>query len=312
MISILSSLTPIFGLIVIGYLLKARGFLGDGFWDQAVRLTFYILFPSLLVTKIGGAATAGTELLPLAAVLVSATLIVSGAVALARPLLSNLGLSGPAFTSVFQGTIRPGTFVGIGAAYALYGDEGLALIAAAIIAVIPLGNFLSLLVLFRWTGRHRAPEAQPGWRDAIVPAKKNPIILACLIGAGFNISGFGLPPVIGPLLNVIGEAALPLGLMAVGAGLDFHTVRDARGFVAATSVIKLMITPGVTYLACLVFGVTGTPMTVAVLFMALPVAGASYVMSRQLGGDGPLMAGIITATTLAAAVTLPVVIMLVG
>lgn len=312
MISILSALAPIFGLIVIGYLLKARGFLGDGFWGQAEWLIFYILFPSLLVSRIGGAETAGSELLPMAGALITAMLIVSCGVVLARPLLSNRGLSGPAFTSIFQGAIRPGTYVGFGAAYTLYGDEGLALTAAAIIAVIPLGNFLSLVALFRWTGRHPAPEPQPGLRDAILPAFKNPIILACLIGAGFNISGFGLPPVIGPLLSIIGGAALPLGLMAVGAGLDFGAVRDARGFVAGTTITKLMLTPGVTYAACLVFGVGGTSLTVAVLFMALPVAGASYVMARQLGGDGPLMAGIITASTIAAGVTLPLVIHLVG
>jgi hypothetical protein len=311
LISTLSALAPVFGLIVVGFMLKARGFLDDGFWSQAERLTFFILFPALLVTRIGGAETAGAELLPMAGALVSTMLIVCAAVTAARPALSRLGLSGAAFTSVFQGAIRPGTFVGFGAAYALYGDEGLALTAAAIIAVIPLGNFLSLVALYRWTGQHHTEDSQPGWRDAVVPAFKNPIIIACLIGAGLNLSGFGLPPVIGPLLGVIGSAALPLGLMAVGAGLDFHAVRNARGSVAGTTIVKLMITPGVTYAACLVFGVSGTPMTIAVLFMALPVAGASYIMSRQLGGDGPLMAGIITASTMAAAVTLPVVILLV-
>ena len=312
MISILSALAPLFGLIVIGYLLKSRSFLDDGFWSKTEWLTFYILFPSLLVTRIGGAETAGSELLPMAGALIIAMLMVSGGVTLARPLLFKQGLNGPAFTSVFQGAIRPGTYVGFGAAYALYGDEGLALIAAAIITVIPLGNFLSLVALFRWNGEHQSREGQPGLRDVIVPTLKNPIILACLIGAGLNISGFGLPPVIGPLLSAVGSAALPLGLMAVGAGLDFVAVRDARGFVAGTSIIKLVVAPGITYLACLAFGVSGMPMTVAVLFMALPVAGASYVMSRQLGGDGPLMAGIITATTIAAGVTLPMVIMLVG
>jgi malonate transporter len=312
MISILSALAPLFGLIVIGYLLKSRSFLDDGFWSKAEWLTFYILFPSLLVTRIGGAETAGSELLPMSGALITAMLIVSGAVTVARPSLFKRGLSGPASTSVFQGAIRPGTYVAFGAAYALYGDEGLALTAAAIIAVIPLGNILSVIALHIWTGQNATSETQPDWRDAILPVFKNPIILACLVGAGFNISGFGLPAVIGPLLNAIASAALPLGLMAVGAGLDFNAVRDARGFIAATTITKLMITPGITYAACQIFGVTGMPMTVAVLFMALPVAGASYVMSRQLGGDGPLMAGIITATTIAAGVTLPVVILLVG
>ena len=146
----------------------------------------------------------------------------------------------------------------------------------------------------------------------MAPALKNPIIIACLLGAVLNVTRLGLPPIIGPILEIIGHAALPLGLMAVGAGLDFTAVREARNAVIGTAALKLAVTPAVTYAACQVFGVTGPAAAVAVMFMALPVSAASYVMSRQLGGDGSLMAGIVTATTLGAAVTLPLVLVLAG
>jgi len=309
MSSALFALAPVFGMIVIGYGLKRRGFVTDAFWEPAEKLTFYILFPSLLVTKIGGAQTAGADLLPMAAALITATLIISGLVVMGRPGLHKAGLSGPGFTSVFQGAIRPTTFVGIPTAYALFGDTGLALFAAALLAVIPIANFFSLAVLIRWAKVHENG-AQPGWGGVVGLALKNPIILACLAGGGLNLTGTGLPPVIGPILENLGAASLPLGLMAAGSGLDFNNVMKSKAFVFGTSFVKLLITPAVTYTACVTFGVDGTALSVAVLFMALPVAGASYVIARQLGGDGPLMAGIITASTIAAAVTLPVVIML--
>ena len=50
------------------------------------------------------------------------------------------------------------------------------------------------------------------------------------------------------------------------------------------------------------------PAAVAVLYNGLPTSASSYVLARQMGGDGKLMAGIITATTLAAALTLPVLV----
>ena len=84
------------------------------------------------------AQTAGADLLPMAAALITATLIISGLVVMGRPGLHKAGLSGPGFTSVFQGAIRPTTFVGIPTAYALFGDTGLALFAAALLAVIPI------------------------------------------------------------------------------------------------------------------------------------------------------------------------------
>ena len=48
-----------------------------------------------------------------------------------------------------------------------------------------------------------------------------------------------------------------------------------------------------------------TLLAVAILFAALPGSPAAYILARQLGGDGRLMAGVITLTTVASAVTLP-------
>ena len=313
MTGVLSALAPVFGLIAVGYLLKSRAIFTDDFWDPAERLTFYFLFPALLITSLGGAEAVGPGLLPMAAALVAATGLMAGALMVLRPRLAKAGLAGPSFVSVFQGAIRPNTYVGIAAAMALFGDAGLTLTAAAIVAVIPLVNLLAIVGHLRWAGGG-AEMSIPGtgWGEAVAPALKNPIIIACLLGAVLNVTGIGLPPVIGPILEIIGRAALPLGLMAVGAGLNFTAVREARNAVIGTAALKLAVTPAVTYAACQVFGVAGPAAAVAVMFMALPVSAASYVMSRQLGGDGPLMAGIVTATTLGAAVTLPLVVVLAG
>ena len=293
MTGVLSALAPVFGLIAVGYLLKSRRIFTDDFWDPAERLTFYLLFPALLITSIGGAEAVGPDLLPMATALVVATGLMAGAMIALRPRLAKAGLAGPSFVSVFQGAIRPNTYVGIATAMALFGDAGLTLTAAAIIAVIPLVNFLAIVGHLRWAGDSAGtPIPGNGWGEAV--------------------ARLGLPPVIGPILEIIGRAALPLGLMAVGAGLDFTAVREARNAVIGTAALKLAVTPAVTYAACQVFGVTGPAAAVAVMFMALPVSAASYVMSRQLGGDGSLIAGIVTATTLVAAVTLPLAVVLAG
>ncbi len=320
MSSALNALAPVFGMIVIGYLLKARGIFDDGFWEPAERLTFYFLFPALLVTSIGGAETAGLRAIPMGAAMIAATLVMAGALMIAANLFRNSSIGGPGFPSLLQGAIRPNTYVGLAAVYGLFGNVGLTLAAAAIIAVIPLVNFISIIALLRRSGPGSGIESETepqtttpmlsGWGPALAASFKNPIIVACLLGIVLNFTGLGLPPVIGPMLEITGSAALPLGLMAVGAGLDFGAVRKSRGVVGLATALKLAVMPGLTYAACLVFDVTGITQTVAVMFGALPVAAGSYVMTRQMGGDGTLMAGIVTATILGAAVTLPVVIML--
>ena len=314
MTGVISSLAPVFGLIVAGYLLKTKGPFGQAFWEGAERLTFYILFPALLLTSIARAKVGGMAMLPMAAALAAATLILAGVLAWARPSLAKGGLSGPAFAALFQGAIRPNTYVGIAVLVALYGKAGLPLAAIAIVAVIPLVNFLGIVAHLRWARPLAAgrPAANPGWGEAVVPALRNPIIVACLLGAAMNVLGVGFPPVIGPMLDILGRAALPIGLMAVGAGLDLAAARDARAPVAMATVLKLIVMPLAVDTACRAFGVADVTRAAADIFAALPVSATAYVVSAQMGGDARLMAGIVAASTVAAAVTLPVVVFVVG
>jgi hypothetical protein len=60
------------------------------------------------------------------------------------------------------------------------------------------------------------------------------------------------------------------------------------------------------------FGIEGVPRTVAVIAAAVPTASTSYILARQMGGDAPLMANLITVQVVAAALTLPVMIWLAG
>ncbi|MDA0305743.1 MAG: AEC family transporter [Proteobacteria bacterium] len=310
MSGILLALAPVFGLIAIGYVLRARGTFSDAFWEPAERLTFYILFPALLVTKIGGAETVGVSLLPMAGAMAGATLLVAVVMLSIRPVINRVGIGGPSFVAIFQGAIRPNSYVGFAVAAALYGDKGLTLAAVATVAVIPLVNFLSIIALLRWAGANA--NVKNGMGNAVLPVLKNPIIVACLLGATLNISGLGLPPIAGPFLEIIGQAALPLALMAVGAGLNLSALQSAKRPVLGTTLVRLAVMPGATFALCSLFDVAGEAAVIAVMYAGLPVSAASYVMTRQLGGDGPLMARIVTATTIGAALTLPVVVVLVG
>ena len=121
-----------------------------------------------------------------------------------------------------------------------------------------------------------------------------------------------MPPLIGPLLEILGRASLPVGLLAVGAGLDLHALRRAGSGVIAASVLKLIALPLVTLAIARLLEIEATSATIAIIMTAVPVSASAYVMARQMGGDAKLMAGSITATTLAAAVTMPMVLLLAG
>jgi predicted permease len=290
----LAALAPVFLLILFGHLMKRGGFPGDGFWIPAERLTYYVLFPALLVGNLARAPLADVSLGPFALALVASW----SAVALALLLLGRwLTMDGPGFTSVVQGGIRFNTYVGLAAAEALFGTAGLTLAAVVIAVLVPLVNVLCVGVL----NRHGSA-GMPGW-GAVLRG-----ILACLLGILLNASAVGLPWGSGEVLDIIARAALPLGLLAVGAGLDARTIRDRHGAVVAVSAVKLVGLPLVAFAVAWSLGLPPAERAIAVLFAALPTAPSAYILARQMGGDAQLVAGMLTLQTIAAVLTLPLML----
>ena len=95
--AVLLALLPVVLLTGLGFALRRRRFLAEGFWPQAERLGYFVLLPSLFFHSL---ATAHVETVPvgaLALTLILSTVIVAGLVIALRPLIR---VDGPAFTSV--------------------------------------------------------------------------------------------------------------------------------------------------------------------------------------------------------------------
>ncbi len=299
--ALLLALVPIALLIGLGVALRRAGFLAETFWPQAERLGYYVLLPSLFVHGLATAHLDGVPVLALAAVLVASTLTVAVVLLALRP---RLALDGAAFTSVFQGGIRFNNYVGVSAAVGLFGAQGVALAAVANAAIVPTVNVLCVLVFARFGSAGRLAPAAVVRQLAL-----NPLVVASVVGIGFQATGLRLPLGVEPVLKALGQASLPLGLLCVGAALDFGTARTWVRPLAVTSAVKFGLMPLATVLACLALGLRGPAAATALLFQALPTASSSYIMARQLGGDAPLMAGIIALQTVLAGAALPLVLL---
>lgn len=301
MFDITTSLIPIFALIIIGFLLRRTGFIAEEFWLPCEKLNYFCLFPALMFRQIATASFSGVSVHLMALTLLGAA-TVGGLVLYGWRLIHPQ--SGPVFSSVLQGALRPNTYVGVAAATALYGEPGLAVTAIAIAIMIPLLNVGSIIVL--------AVHGRDGPIDGIHLTKTiftNPVILAVVSGALLNASGLSVPKAGSTILAILGSASLPLGLLAVGAGLDMAAARVSHGPVMQSSVIKLALVPLATYIIGTVLGLRGIPLSTMVLFNALPCTPSTYIMARLLGGDHRVAAGIISIQTALAAITMPAVLM---
>lgn len=299
--NVLQTIAPIFLLILTGFVLRRASFPSLEFWPQAERLTYYVLFPALLVGKLATLHIGEQPVLSMALALAGGIIVVAALLMALRPRLQK---DGPAFTSIFQGAIRPNTYVCLSAAGGLFGDEGLTLSAVALMTIIPLVNVLCVLVLTR----HGRNTNARGLRDTLTQLLRNPLILSCAAGFALQGAGVELPPALLEGLHLMGSASLPLGLLAVGAGLSFTAAMEARKDMVASSLAKLLVLPLLTWAIGRWLGLSGVPMGVCLVFSAAPVSVSSYILARVLGGDHDRMAAIITAQTLAALVTLPLIL----
>lgn len=295
-------LLPIFGMILLGVLAKRRGFPGEGFWGPAERLTYFAMFPALIASTLASADLSNLPWRRMAVGIAGAIAIVTALALLWRRVA---GLDGPRFTSLYQGAVRMNTYVGLAVASRLAGADGLAHAAVAIAVIVPLVNLVCVWMLARWGDRAPA-HRQSVWRQVIT----NPLILASLAGVLLNASGVGEPPVLGEIAGMLARAALPLGLIAVGAFLSWEALAACRLAEAISTAVKLLGLPALTAALMTAMGVEGVARMTAVLFTALPTATSSYLLARQMGGDAEKMAAIITAQTALALLTLPVVLFL--
>lgn len=300
MFTIVQSIAPIFLIIVVGYLFKRSGFPGDGFWQPAERLAYYVLLPVLIVRNLADANLAGIQVGAYVAVVVG---IAAATTALTLALRPMLRVDGAAYTSVLQGAIRLNSYIGFGVAQALWGAHGVVLVALFIAIMMPIVNVISIGAFAAW-----AHDGEPRWGRVPREIVRNPIIIACAIGIAINAMHVGLPHWVDGLLAIFARTALPIALLCVGAGLVLGTMRLQAGTLAVACVLKLVAMPALALGAAHLAGLTGLSFVVAVMFAAMPSSPASYVLARQLGGDAPLMAGILTTQTAFAALTIPVII----
>jgi predicted permease len=295
-----AALAPVFALIALGFLLKAFVFRSEAFWDPVEKLTYYVLFPALLVVSMAQARVSGPVIVPTICILAAVMLTIFAILGALRPALR---MDGAAFSSVIQGSVRFNTYIGLAAAAALYGRPGTAMLAIVLALLIPLSNVLSVIALTRHPGA-------ASLRGTLAELAVNPLIIASVIGLTLSLTGTPLPPFAAPVLDSLGRAALALGLLAVGAGLDLGGIASVGRALALSTALKLVVSPLLAWGACRLIGLDPLATGIAVLFAALPPAPSAFVLARRLGGDHALMAGIITVHTILAAVSLPLVVAL--
>ena len=304
---VMAALLPVFLLIVLGFILKRSLLRLKTQWHGLERLTYYVLFPVLLVQTLVKADLSTVPVASVGGALLLSLLLMSLLCLALRPLLARCAVDGPAFTSIFQGATRWQTYVALAVSVNLYGDTGLALASVAMVAIIPLVNVFSVSVL----AHYASPEKQ-SVRAILMTVVRNPLIWACAIGLVLNILHVPLPRIWHEVADALGRSALAIGLLVTGAGLQLAGMFRPSLAASVAVFLKLVLMPVLAIALALWFGLSGSNLAIVAVCSAVPASSSAYVLARQMGGDAPLLAQIITLQTILAAITMPIVIALVA
>ncbi len=278
-------------LLMFGMWLRHIKQVDEHFCDQASKLVFNWALPILLFLSIlkSNADYEQQVQLVLAGVVVT-FILYFGSNWVAKRFVSQ-----PANRGVFvQGVFRANTAI-IGLAFCAnaYGPKGLAIGALYAGAMTILFNILGVITL--------SQSLQPGlrmkWGATIKQIVKNPLIIGIVAGLIYKNSIGTLPITFLQTGQFLADISLPVALICAGATFDLKSMFKTSDISIWASFGRLIIAPVVTIIVGKLWGLPTMEFGVLFMMSASPVAAASYVMVRNMGGNATAAANILGMTT---------------
>lgn len=286
---------PSVALLGFGLCLRRAGQVDAAFAARASRLVFSYALPALLFSELMTSEIRyGQEAVLLAAGVVTTLILFVGAEIYARCFVSAPRDQGVFVQGVFRSNMA---MMGLAFVQNAYGNAGLSSGAVYVGVVTLLFNVLSVIALSRpgVAGGHCRRSVSIG-RNIVT----NPLIVAIVLALVLQRLGVQLPQPVMQSFRYLANVALPLALICAGATFDFRMAFDRADVAFQASIGRLVVAPLVAVMVGLGFGLRGIPMGVLFLMCAMPVASASYVMAKVMGGNDVAAANIMGMTTFGA------------
>ena len=306
---ILTTVLPVFGMIVLGYgFTRARIF--DAAAGRGLSLfVFNLAIPALLFKTVATMSAQQGAPWELWIAFFGGLFITWVAAALVSRIVPSLNVSGGAAASMAAGF---GNLALLGTPLALshFGQQ----------VAIPLGMILSIHAPILWFAAmlHRALFQTTGSvsitgtaKDLFKNLATNAIVLGLLAGSLWRFTGWGLHPVFGTMLDMLADASVPTALFALGVSLAGYSLKGSWSGMFALIGLKMVLMPVLVFL--MVRYVVSIPPLwghVAVLFAAMPTGANAFLFSQRNNEAVAAVSGAIALGTALAAVSASILLYL--
>ena len=278
MLDIFLNTLPFFAIIGLGYGAAVKRFFPP---EATVYLTRFVFYFALSAMLFGFAANLSFQSLVnwnfIAAYLCASIPIYLLALAIALKRSSGLAEAAVEAQCAVIGNVG---FLGIPMLSLLLSEA--AVVSILIVLVIDLIVFGSLIVILITVARDGRMKFSVLSTIAF-GLLKNPMIVSICAGLIWSATGFAVPRPVDDFLKLLGAAATPGALFAIGASLASKSV-DRPTIAVWLAFCKLVLHPAsVAIFALFVFDVEPFAAAVMIAAASLPVAGNVYILAQHYG-----------------------------
>lgn len=311
MLSTVIVILPIFALIFAGWVARRTGALGPHATTELNRFVVYLALPALLFDIIVHARWADIwqpgfiAVFGLSSVLTFAVTVV---VRLRRP----RHLADVAIDGLNAGYANTG-FMGFPLALATLGHAAMApTMIATIITVCAIFALAIVLIEIGLQAETRRSHLVMKVGRSLV---RNPLLVAPCLGALFAACGLSVPTPVETFLKLLGGAASPCALVALGLFLAAEREAQERdaGSAAVLAGLKLIVHPVIAWvLARVIFGLSPLLTHVAVLLAALPTGTGPFMLAEYYRREAAVTSNVILISTVVSILTVSAYLVVAG
>lgn len=300
MLPILLKTLPFFAVIGLGYGAGRAKFFGPEATAHLTKFVFYFALSAMLfrfaatldITEIWNPQLAAAYLTGTAAIYLFATLvarirkqdIATSAIEAQCAVIGNVGFLGLPMLALLLGEASVGPII--------------------LILSIDLIVFSSLIVILITGSRGRGRPLQTALKGLV----SNPMIMAISLGLAWSALDLPIPTPMAEFLVLLGAAATPGALFAIGASLADKSA-ERLSVAAWLTFAKLFLHPIAVALAALyLFPVSDFAFAVMIACAAMPVAGNVFMLAQHYGVAPQRASAAILISTAASVITLTAVI----
>ncbi len=295
----LNSTMPVFIMMLLGAFLKRIGLFDDGFASKMNKFVFLTPLPCLLFSQLSDIdfETAwNTRFVLFCFVSTAVCILIAFLMSL---LIKNKALRGEFIQASYRSSAA---LLGIAFIQNIYGNAGFA--PLMIIGSVPLYNIMAVIVLSVFS-----PENNSGRLDGRLVKKTalgivtNPIMIGIALGLLWSALKLPVPYIADKAISSIGNVATPMGLMAMGASLDFKKAFGHMGPTVCAAFMKLLGFAAIALPFAIWLGFRNAELVAILIMLTSATTVSSFVMAKNMGHEGTLTSTTVMLTTLLSAFT---------